>query len=807
MRKNQILLQYKNTILAILTFILVSLAYFYPVLEGNEILQSDIVQFTGSAKEIVDYRAKFGTEPYWTNTSFGGMPAYKVSAYYPNDYIGSLDRLLRFLPRPADYLFLYFISFFVLLSVFKVEWKLAVFGALSFGFSTYLIVILGVGHNSKAHAIAYFPLVLAGIIAVFKKRYLFGFTLTAFAMALEIHASHPQMTYYLFFMVLILGLFYLLEAIKNKTWSHFAKSISILLVAVVLGIGVNATNLLATAHYKKVSTRSASELTIHPDGSQKEVTSGLDKAYITEYSYGFLETFNLFIPRFMGGGSVESLDNDSNTYNFIKQAVGSSQANDFVKRLPTYWGKQPFVGAPAYIGAVSIFLFFLGAFLVDTKYKKWLLSATVFSLLLSYGKNFSLLTNFFIDYIPVYNIFRAVSSIQVIAELTIPLLAVLGLKEFFNKEVSTDQKIKALKTATYIVGGFAIFFTLLGQFIFSFEGQSDVQLDKMLAGLSDAIIADRKSMFFKDSLRSLILVLATAGILWTFVKQKITYTKSILILIVLVLFDLITVNVNYVNADKFVDPIKVKRPFSASKIDKEIQKDKSHYRVANFNGNPMNEARTSYFHNSIGGYSAIKPRRYQELFDFQISAKMNDEVLNMLHTKYIIFPDEKGNVSYQKNEDTNGNVWFVNTLHVVNSANEEIQSLDKLNTKTDAIIHKDFSKNTQTTYVKDSTAIIKLTKMETTKFTYVSVSKETQFAVFSEMFFKDWVAYIDGVETPIKRVNYVLRGLEIPKGKHTIVFHFIPSPIKKGTIITLISYALILLLPLGWWFYERKKER
>ncbi len=794
-------------LIAFLVFVIAAISYFYPVLEGKEILQSDIVQFRGSSKEIADYREEFNTEPYWTNTSFGGMPAYKVSAYYPNDYIGNFDSLLRFLPRPADYLFLYFIGFFVLLSVFKVEWKLAILGSLAFGFSTYFIIILGVGHNAKAHAIAYFPLVLAGIILVFKKRYIFGFTLTVFAMALEIHASHPQMTYYLFFMVLILGLFYLIEAIKNKNIVHFTKSIGVLLAAVILGIAINATSLMATLHYKKDSTRSQSELTINPDGTQKAITSGLDKDYITEYSYGFLETFNLFIPRFMGGGSIENVGENSATYQFLKQAAGASQAKSFVERLPTYWGNQPFVGAPAYIGAILIFLFVLGLFIVKNKYKKWLITATIFSLLLSYGKNFSLLTDFFIDYVPAYNIFRAVSSIQVIAELAIPLLAVLALKEFFNKDVSANFKLNALKKSVYIVGGFALFFTLFGRFIFSFEGQSDMQLDKMIAGLSDAIITDRKTIFFQDSLKTLLLVISSAGILWGFLKQKLDYNKSILLLLILIVFDLISVDSSYVNSDKFVDPINVERPFTASIIDKEIQKDKSHYRVANFAVNPMNEARTSYFHNSIGGYNAIKPRRYQELFDFQIASKMNDEIVNMLNVKYIIFPDEKGNESFQKNDEANGNVWFVNTIKKVNSANEEITALNNLNTKTTAVINTNFDNNIQQNYAIDSTAIIKLTKMEINKFHYKSHSNEDQFAVFSEMYFDDWVAYIDGIKSPITRVNYVLRGLEIPKGNHDILFEFQPTFIKKGNTITIIAYLFLFLIPIGWFIFNKKRSK
>lgn len=799
--------KYIPYLIAIVTFIVISVAYFSPVLEGKQILQSDIVQFRGSAKEIADYRAKNKTEPYWTNTSFGGMPAYNVSALYPNNYISKLDSVLRFLPRPADYLFLYFFGFFILLTVLKVEWKLAIFGALAFGFSTYLIIILGVGHNAKAHAIAYFPLVLAGIISVFKRNYLFGFTLTALAMALEINAGHPQMTYYLLFMVILLGIVYLVAAIKEKTIAQLAKNIAILVVAVVLGIGMNATSLLATKHYAKESTRSKSELTINADGkAKKEITTGLDKAYITSYSYGILETFNLFIPRFMGGGSSENIGKNTNTYDFLNKAAGHNQAKDFVTNVPTYWGNQPYVGAPAYIGAITIFLFFLGIFLVDNSYKKWLVAATVFSLLMSYGKNLAFLTDFFIDYVPMYNKFRAITSIQVIAELAIPLLGILGLKQFFDADISSDRKIKALKLATYIIGGIALFFTVFGQIIFDFEGQSDRQLDKMIVGLSDVIIADRKWLIFIDSLRTLLLVLVTAGLLWGYLKKKLNDTKIIIAITILLLFDLVTVDKRYVNNSNFVDAIKVEKPFRASKIDTEILKDKSHYRVVNFVGNPINESRTSYFHNSIGGYHAAKPRRYQEMFEFQIASKMNEETLNMLNTKYIIFPDQKGNETYQKNTEANGNAWFVNKITIVETANEEIKALDKLKTKEEAVANKQYAKNTQETYPKDSTAVIKLTKMETTKFSYTSFSSKDQFAVFSEMYFSDWKAYIDGIKIPITRVNYVLRGLAIPKGKHEIVFEFQPTIVKTGNKITVVSYILMLLIPLGWWFVEKRKK-
>ncbi|MDP3352810.1 MAG: hypothetical protein Q8S44_03620, partial [Flavobacteriaceae bacterium] len=427
--------------IAIATFIIVSLIYFHPVLEGKKIFQSDIQQFIGMSKEVSDFRKTNDSEPYWTNAAFGGMPTYQLSSYYPHDYIKKLDSVLRFLPHPADYLFLYLLGFFILLMVLNVDYKLAILGSLAFGFSTYLIIILGVGHNAKAHAIAYMPIVLAGILLTFQRKYLFGFLLTTFALALEIQASHIQMTYYLMFLVIIIGLFYLIEAYKTKEIQVYFKSIGILVVAAILAVGLNATSLLATKEFVDFSTRSKSELTITPDGKLKEKSSGLDYDYITEYSYGILETFNLFIPRFIGGANNEKLEKDSYLSEFLKDKIDPLQARDFIKNAPTYWGSQPIVAAPAYIGAVIIFLFVLSLFVLKGPLKKGLIGAIIFALLLSWGKNFSLLTDFFIQYVPLYNKFRAVSSIQVIVELAIPLLAILGLNQFLKTEESKEIQV------------------------------------------------------------------------------------------------------------------------------------------------------------------------------------------------------------------------------------------------------------------------------------------------------------------------------------------------------------------------------
>ena len=794
-------------VVAILVFVLASIIYFYPVLQGQKLKQSDITQFRGMVKDINDYRIDNNTEPYWTGASFSGMPAYQISAYYPNDIVRGLDRLLRFLPRPADYTFLYFLSFFVLMMALKVNWRLAVLGALAFGFSTYLIIIFGAGHNAKAHAIAYMPLVLAGVLWVFQRKFLLGFFVTGLAMALEIYTNHIQMTYYLGFCLLILGIVELVNAIKEKVLPIFLKQAVIIMAAVALGIGANAPRLMALKEYADHSTRGKSELTINLDGSEKAITKGLDKEYITQYSYSKLETFNLFIPRYMGGGTIEKLGENSSFYQFVEDKAGKKVAREYSEQVLTYWGDQPIVEAPAYIGAVIFFLFFLGIFLVKGRLKQWLVAATIFSIVLSWGRNFEGITNFFIDYIPLYNKFRAVSSIQVIAELCVPILGVLGLKAFFSSAMRKEEKQQGLKKAVLAFVALIVTGFCLAHMFGTFEGLRDAQQYSEIPGFLDAVISDRKAMLFSDTIRSLILVLISGGVLWLFLKDKLKSVFVIIGLTLFILFDLISVNKKYVNADDFKSARKIEKPFTKSDADKLILQDKTHYRVANFAVDLMNDGSTSYFHNSIGGYHAAKLGRYQELFDFQI-AKNNMQVFNMLHTKYFIVPDAEGNPQAQQNKEANGNVWFVQALIPVQNANEEIQALDTLNTKKEAVIlENDYQKmDMQFPMQQDTIATIALVDYKVTSLTYNSKTETAQFAVFSEIFYKEgWSAYIDGELTPHFRVNYILRGMKIPAGNHKIEFKFEPKVIQQGKIVSLISYALLLLISVGWFFYEHKK--
>jgi len=777
--------------LVILGFIVVSILYFNPVLKGHKILQSDIIQYTGMAKQHVDFRAANAQESYWTNSAFGGMPTYQLGAKYPHNYIKKLDLALRFLPRPADYLFLYLLGFYILLLVLKIDFKIAILGALAFGFSTYLIIILGVGHNAKAHAIAYMPLVLSGIILTFQNRYFLGFIVTAIASGLELVTNHPQMTYYLGFLIIILGISYLIQALKTKQLPAFFKASTILLGAALLAFGMNATNLMATSEYAKESTRGQSELTINPDGSPKEQTTGLDKAYITQFSYGKLETFNLFIPRFMGGGNREHLGKNSETYKAFR-ALGATplQALQESQQAPMYWGDQPIVEAPAYIGAVVIFLFVLALFLYHGRYKWWLVAGVLMSLLLSYGKNLAVLTDFFIDYIPLYNKFRAVSSIQVILELCIPLLATLGLGRLFHNDLRFETKLDALKKSVGIVAGTAVLFLVFKTSLFNFVGMSDGQFKQYYgAAFVEALRQDRSAIFTEDTWRSLLLVLAVGGLIFAYIKQKLTKNKTLIILGLLIVFDLVGVDRRYVNADNFVSAIKVDRPYQANSIDNILLKDTSIFRVLDRSDN---STKSSYFHNSIEGYHAAKLRRFKELQDFHID-KTNFEVLNMLNTKYVIYEDKEGKLQYFENENTNGNAWFIDAIETFESANDEILALDSINTKLTATANSKALNARR--FANDSSASIQLVDYKLNHLVYKTTNAEDGFAVFSEVYYeKGWQAKIDGIEVKHFNVNYVLRGLEIPKGEHTVEFIFNPSVVRVGSTIALASSILLVVL-------------
>lgn len=797
-------------LVVILLFVVAALAYFNPVLQGKKIFQSDIVQYNGMAKQQNDFRKVTGEESYWTDAAFGGMPTYQLGAKYPNNYIKQLDLAIRFLPRPADYLFLYFIGMYVLLLVLKVDYKLAFLGALAFGFSTYLIIILGVGHNSKAHAIAYMPLVLSGIFLTFQRKYLYGFLLLTVSMALELVANHFQMTYYLMLLVVIIGIVYLIDAFRKKLLPHYFKSVGIMIGAVVIALGLNATNILATKEYADTSTRGNTGLTINVDGSPKKNNSGLDYDYITEYSYGKLESFNLFIPRFMGGSSSESFPENSETSEtLIRMGASPQDVNQILNQIPMYWGDQSFVGAPAYVGAIVIFLAVLALFLIRGRLKWWVVSGFVLTLLLSWGKNFSGLTEFFINYVPMYDKFRAVSSIQVIIELLLPILAVVGLHQFFNKQEREKERTKALLWSTGIVGGISIVFLLFKTSLFDFASPYDGYFrEEMGLPFVEAVRADRMALFTSDTLRSLIFVLLTAVVLWFTIKGTLKKGFAIAALSVLILVDLVGVDRRYVNEEDFVQARVMDQPFQENGADIQILEDEDHFRVYDATTNAFNSARASYFHNALGGYHAAKPGRMQELFEFYIS-QGNVGILNMMNVRYIIVQNKNGGPVAQRNPYANGDSWFVENVLPAENANDEIRLLDSLDTKKTAVINKEFlSKIPNQKIERDSSATIDLFSYSPNHLVYETSSKTPQLAVFSEVYYpKGWNAYINGQPAEYFRANYVLRAMVIPEGNNKIEFKFEPKVIQTGSTISLISAILFFLILLsGLYYIFRKKE-
>lgn len=802
---------YVPHIFAIVGFIVIALAYFHPVLSGKQMMQSDIVQYTGMAKELNDFRKNYNEETYWVNNAFGGMPTYQLGAKYPHNYIKELDYALRFLPRPADYVFLYFIGFYLLLLTYKVKPLKAFIGALLFGFSTYLIIILGAGHNAKAHAIAYMPMVLAGVHLVYRKKYLVGGILTMVAAALEIAANHFQMTYYLLLFLLIVSVYYSVYYIKHKDVASLLKMFGVFIVAGIFAIGLNATNLMATSEYAQYSTRSDSELTIAPDGSPKQSTNAMTHEYITEYSYGLFETFNLLVPRITGGGNGENIGTESHTYKFVSnfllsQGYDPSTAQQFADHAPTYWGEQPIVAAPAYIGAVVLFLAVLCFFIDDRKVKYYLGAGAAFSIVLSWGHHF-FLTDFLIDYLPLYNKFRAITSIQVIAELCFPVLAILGLQAYFK--ASKDNQFKALKhTAFTFAGLIALLFIMKP--MMPFEGVNDGYYMQVFqeagSGFLKALIDDRKAMYTNDLLRTLLFIALAAGTLWAFNKEKIALKTTIIIVGALGVIDLILIDTNYVNKDNFVAKHFVETPFQATPADQHILSDPSQFRVFEQQGG-FSSARSSFFHHSLGGYHAAKPKKIQDLFDYQI-AQQNVEVLNMLNVKYVLSKDEQGQDIPLENPDANGNAWFVTNIEKVANADEMMTAMKSFQSKKTALIYESLNVN-KTHFVVDSLAQIKLINYKPNHLEYQSNNTNDGLAVFSEVYYpKGWKVTIDGKPTEMIEVNYTLRGLEIPAGEHTIVFSFEPEVVKTGSTIALISsiIALIGILIAVFYIVQKRKK-
>ena len=798
-------INYKFHLLVVLGFIIISSFFYYPVLFGKELFQSDISQYRGMAKEIIEQREKNKKETYWIDNAFGGMPSFQLGAKYPYDILTPIHKVFRILPHPIFLMFLYFFSFYIFLIVIKIPIKYSVLGSIAYGLSTYLLIIIQVGHNTKAQAMGYLPLVLAGIIMIFQKRYKWGLILSIIAVALQIRANHYQISYYLILLIIPLIILKFNEYYKRNNLKTFFKKVSLIFISGLIGVGLNFTSILSTAEYSKFSTRGKSELSIDTDGKKVQPSSGLEYDYITQYSMGIFESFNTIIPRIQGGASRENVGKDSNLYkHLINNGVPRSQANLFVENVPTYWGNQPILEAPPYIGISVFFLAILSIFLSITTLKKWLILGSLFSILLSWGKNFPILTNFFIDYFPLYNKFRAVSSIQVVLEFCIPVLAVIGLNEIFSK--------KHLNKMGLILKIFSIFSILfltlyLSKSILSFASPNDMYFSQVYGSEILSLIRESRIDFFiNDLLRSFLVLVLMVSLLIFYLKYS-RYSNIILIGIYLtVVFDLFGVSGRYINRDVFVPNSKINKPFEITSADKSILRDTTRYRVYEPSIG-LNGSRTSFFHNSIGGYHGAKPRRFQELYDLFVKEEISG-IIDMLNVKYLLYRDDEDNLRPMKNPNFLGNAWFVNKLIKKESLDSVFYSMKGIDFSNTAITNSNVANNLPEKFLVDESSKIELTFYEPGNLKYNISSDEDSFIVFSEIFYPNgWNAYIDGIPSKHFDVNYILRGMFVEKGNHQIEFVFRPTTIKLGSLVQLTSIVVYILIILNFIYSFLKKNK
>lgn len=835
---------------SLVVFVVLAVIYANPVLTGKQLFQHDIVQYKGGAKELLDYRAQNGEETYWSDSMFGGMPTYQMGSQFRGDVIKSIDNLLNFLPKPANYIFLLFSGFFLLGLVAVRNWKYALLGATFFGLSTYFYIALAAGHNGKIATVSYFGPLLAGILLVYiRKKYILGFIVTALFMGLQIAANHPQMTYYLFIALAFLFISELIRAILGKTdWKHFGISTGILAFAFVLGIGMNSQRLMANSEYITETVRGKQILDNEKHSADK---SGMDKESMLMWSYGKLETLNLFIPRLMGGSSNEEGSDQmmAEVQQLVQDNVSSQQEMDRISKgfsSLTYWGEQPGTSGPAYQGAIVCFLAVLGFFFGWKKYRYWILGASVLTIFLAWGSNFMVISDFFIDYVPFYNKFRAPSSILVVVELLFPLIAIIGLYRFFNSNENTETSAENILTEDYkkkiliyvssAVLGVTLLLLFFGKSLLGFHTEQEKTY--LPPYLLEFLVDKRFKMFSIDAIKALVFVAITAGVLFLSLKNKVTQNVAIIVIGLVSFFDLWSVNKRYLNNDNFIDKSFTENPFqtensellmqkvgdnanlrsllSNATINKTLEtiseKDKTHYRIYNQTLGAFNETNTSYFKSSIGGYHAVKLRRYDDLIN-EYFGKMDTvkvpRILNMLNTKYMIFGSAE-NPEVVPNPATNGNAWFVSEVKFVNSPNEELDQIGIVDNKKVAVIAKEDQKYFDGKPLqKDSTAFLNLTKYQANELEFKTQSKTPQLAVFSEIYYpKGWKMLIDGVEVPYIKADYLLRAVYVPAGNHTVTMIFAPDVIAKGKLISMIAFGLFLLLSgLGIYFLYRKREQ
>ena len=807
---------------AILFFVLISVAYFFvPMTRGEVLGGGDNTAAKGQGRDVQEYYEKTGDRSRWTNTVFSGMPTYQISpSYNSTEAMSKVEKAYHlWLPQYVWYLFAYLIGFYIMLRAFDFRQWMAVLGAVIWAFSSYFLIIIAAGHIWKVMALAYLPPMIAGIVLAYRGKYLWGLIVTALFAAFEINANHAQMTYYYLFVILFMIIAFLVKAIKDKKMPQFLKATAVCIVAGAIGIAINISNLYHTWQYQNESMRGKSELVSKTDPAN-QTSSGLDRDYITQWSYGIGETWTLLIPNAKGGASEPMINNK------VVQEKGDPQYEQLYAQIGQYWGEQPGTSGPVYVGAFVLFLFILGIFIVKGPMKWALLAATVLSILLSWGKNFMGFTDFFIDYIPMYAKFRTVASILVIAEFTIPLLAIMALKKIVDEPDYLKNHIKFFWISLACTAGIALVFWLMPGVFFDFissaenEALSQIPADQ-LAPLKANLTSLRETIFRDDCIRSIVVILIGVVLMLLFKAKKLQAKPFVGCVIALCLIDMWSVDKRYLNDGMFQPKDDVDQPIAKTVADDQIMKDKGlDYRVLNMTTNTFNENNTSYYHKSIGGYHAAKLRRYQELIDHYIAPEMQNmnkvlapgnlsqrsdnmiqvtdkanamPALNMLNMKYLIVGQQGQEPVPVENKSAMGNAWFVNKVDFVDNANEEIDKIGKIDLHHEAVADKKFQSALGNSATNDSTAKATLTDYAPNNLKYDVSSKNGGVVVFSEIYYPEWTATVDGQPAEVGRVNYVLRAINVKPGNHKVVLDFHPKSITTTETVSYIASALLIL--------------
>ena len=810
-------------LVALLLFIVIAFAYFLPVIEGKELVAHDTDSWRSMAQETIEYNKSHDDVTLWTNSMFGGMPNYQISMVQPNNVLQYVEKVIMSFPRPVSNVFLYLICFYILLLSFGLKPWQAIAGAIGFTFASYNFIVIAAGHNSKAITIAYVAPLIGAVFLAFREKRFLGAVLTAFFLSLAIRANHIQILYYTLIILFFFAIVEFIFSIREKKFPDFLKSAGVLIIAAIIAVGMNATSLLTTYEYSHYTMRGKSNgLTADTQSSQH----GLNKEYITQWSYGVDETLTLLIPDFMGGASTGKLSLKSETAGHLKNlGVPDGQIKQIVTQLPLYRGTQPGTSGPVYLGAIVIFLFVLSFFVVDKKLKWWLVPMIILTMMLSWGKNFMPLTDFFIDYVPMYNKFRAVSMTLFATGFGIALLAFLAMKEVYEGNISKEKLTKSITVSALITGGICLVFALVPSLAGSFVSPQDAQFQGDYAFLKDTLPLDRQSLLRSDAFRSLVFIILGAFVLWSFVKGFLKKNVSIALLAFFILIDLFPVAKRYLNDDNFES----KRPtqlVQKTPADEAILQDKSQFRILDATVDIFNDATPSYFHKNIGGYHAAKLRRYQELINMQLTGEIGKlfgafgsattaesitpvfdslRVMNMLNMKYVIYNKQAPPLV---NPYHNGNAWFVNNIRIAQDANEEMKLLGEIDTRHELVIDKSLASALPSKVTPDSTAKISLKSYAPNHLIYSVDTKTDQVAVFSEIYYdKGWKATIDGKEVPYTRVNYLLRAMPLKAGSYDVEFRFAPGSYSTGNLLALISSVLLIIgLATYLFLFFRKKK-